>query len=132
MPDAQMTSEAVCGLDCGACEIRRLPFDPEAADRAVTWYRSMGWLKEDEGVSEALARSMYCKGCLGDRAVHWSADCWILKCCVDTKGLKSCSACESFPCGRLTEWSKQDASYGRAYERLFALRAAASAGGTDA
>lgn len=131
MSDARESSLAACGLDCGSCDIRRLPSDPEAADRVVVWYRSKGWLGEHEGVSEAIARSMYCNGCLGDRTVHWSADCWILKCCVDGKGLKSCSACESFPCTALTSWSKQNASYGQAFERLCVLRAGGSLSGID-
>ncbi len=70
---------AVCGLDCGGCDIRRVPNDPEAAQRVVTWFKQKGWLKEDEGVHEVIERSMYCMGCRGDRLIHWSPECWILK-----------------------------------------------------
>jgi len=83
---------AACGLDCGSCEIRLLPTDEKAAREAIDWYRQQGWLKEDEGLAEALARKMYCCGCHGDRSIHWSADCWILHCCVDERGLPHCSA----------------------------------------
>ena len=118
---------AVCGLDCGPCTIRRLPFDAEAAEEVVTWFKKQGWLKEDEGVAEALERSMYCRGCHGDRTLHWGSDCWILLCCVDQKGLRHCSECDVFPCERLEEWSQQNASYRGAMQRLLEMHAA----GTD-
>jgi hypothetical protein len=126
MAEPEMIS--ACGLDCEPCAIRRFPFDEAAASKVVAWYRKMGWLREDEGVAEAVARKMGCRGCQGDREVHWSADCWILRCCVDEKGLQHCAECSDFPCDRLAERSKTDESYGRAFARLQGLRAA-SAGG---
>jgi hypothetical protein len=118
---------AACGLDCEACEIRRVPFDAEAAQSVVARFREQGWLEADEGVTEILARRMYCKGCHGDREVHWSPDCWILHCCVDDKGLQDCSECEAFPCDRLHQWSSQNDGYGRALQRLQQLKAEHSA-----
>ncbi len=120
---------AACGLDCGGCSIRRLPFDEDAAAECIAWYRRMGWLTPDEGTAEAIERKMYCRGCKGDRSVHWSVnedgdvDCWILVCCVDEKGLEFCSECSEFPCDRLVEWSKGSADYRAAFDRLGALRA---------
>ena len=113
---------SVCGLDCGSCSIRRLPFDEDAAAEAIAWYKKQGWLKEKEGLAEAVERSMYCCGCHGDRSIHWSADCWILQCCVDEKHLKHCSECDTFPCDRLVDWSKTDESYGKALVRLQTMR----------
>jgi len=109
---------AVCGLDCGGCDIRRAPADPDAAQRVVAWFRQMGWLEEDEGIAEVIERRMYCQGCRGDRSVHWSADCWILKCCVDDKRLEYCYECDTFPCGELVEWAQQNANYTQALDRL--------------
>lgn len=109
---------AVCGLDCGRCPIRRFPTDPDAAEGVIKWYRDMGWLEEDEGVAEAVERTMYCTGCHGDRTVHWSADCWILQCCVDDRGLQFCYQCEEFPCERLEEWATQNEGYAEALQRL--------------
>ena len=122
MPKDREPLIAACGLDCGTCEIRLLPEDEQAADSAVAWYRGQGWLKEAEGVAEAIARKMYCRGCHGDRSIHWSADCWILHCCVDDKGLQHCSECPEFPCPRLVEWSRQNDGYARALQRLQAMR----------
>jgi len=109
---------AVCGLDCGPCEIRRAPNEPDAAQRLVAWFKKERWLKEDEGMNEVIERRMYCMGCRGDRSVHWSSDCWILKCCVDDKGHEFCYECVSFPCERLSEWAKQNDDYSQALQRL--------------
>jgi hypothetical protein len=116
---------AACGLDCGSCEIRLAPVDPAAAKAVVDWFRQQGWLAGDEGMAQVIERRMYCTGCLGDRDTHWSADCWILDCCVDQRGLSNCSECEAFACDRLVEWAGQNEGYGAAPGRLRALHAAA-------
>lgn len=113
---------AACGLDCQGCTIRRAPEDPKAAEELVIWLKERKLLAAHEGLAEVLERKMYCCGCLGDRASHWSPDCWILVCCVDTRRLKNCSQCSEFPCGRLEEWAKGDEGYERALERLKRLR----------
>jgi hypothetical protein len=112
---------AVCGLDCGGCDIRLLPTDSQAAQRVLDWFRQMEWLQEGEGIAEAIERRMYCQGCRGDRTVHWSADCWILHCCVDERGLTSCHECPVFPCERLTQWAEQNTRYTQALRRLQAM-----------
>lgn len=124
MPDESLI--AVCGLDCGACDIRRAPFDEEAARAVVTWYREQGWLEEDEGLEQALSRGMYCMGCHGERSLHWSPDCWILQCCVDDRGLQHCSECDVFPCERLREWAGENDGYAQALQRLQRMRAEGS------
>jgi len=113
---------AVCGLDCGSCDIFRVPNDPEAARGVAEWFRQRGWIKEGEGAEDVVKRAPYCLGCRGDRAVHWSPDCWILKCCVDERGLDHCSECSEFPCERLSEWAKMNDGYSRAFERLKRMR----------
>ena len=112
---------AACGLDCGNCSIRRFPFNEAAATEAIPWYRSQGWLKDTDGVAEAIEKGLVCHGCHGDRAAHWSDDCWILHCCVDQQKLTHCSECSAFPCERLVRWSKTDASYEQALKRLEAM-----------
>jgi len=91
----------------------------------VQWFRKEGWLADDEGMQQAIERKMYCTGCLGDRDTHWSADCWILDCCVDQRGLSNCSECDAFACDRLVDWAGQNEGYGAALARLRGLRAAA-------
>jgi len=108
----------VCGLDCGDCDLRKAPTDAEAAERVVAWFREEGWLQTGEGMSEVIERSMYCKGCRGDRSVHWSPDCWILQCCVDEKGLEFCYECDVFPCERLEKRAGESPRYAEALNRL--------------
>jgi len=120
---------AACGLDCESCGIRRIPFDDKAAEGCVAWFHDMGWLKPEEGKAEIIERGMYCKGCKGDRSVHWntnddgSVSCGILECCVDQKGLQFCSECGDFPCDRLVGWSKENEKYGEAFDRLKTMHA---------
>jgi hypothetical protein len=116
---------AACGLDCSSCVIRLGPTDPAAAKTVVDWFRREGWLAEGEGMAHVVERKMYCTGCLGDRDTHWSAECWILACCVDEWGLSNCSECDAFACQRLEEWSGEYEGYRDAIARLRGLHAAA-------
>ena len=60
------------------------------------------WLKENEGVAEAIERKIYCNGCQGDRSVHWSDNCQIMLCCVDEKHKQHCGLCsELLSCEKL-------------------------------
>jgi hypothetical protein len=110
---------AVCGLDCGTCEIRLAPTDPEAAEVVVAWFREMGWLDEHEGIAEIIERGMYCKGCREDRSLHWSPDCPLLTCCVDEKHLEHCAQCAEFVCEKLEAFANDGQAHHRdAVERL--------------
>lgn len=122
MEETERQMIGVCGLDCGGCDIRRVPTDPEAAEHVAAWFKKMGWLKEGEGIPDVVRKSPYCKGCRGNRSVHWSADCWILICCVDEKGLEFCYQCDTFPCERLSDWGEQNARYTQALDRLKQMR----------
>ena len=113
---------AACGLDCKGCAIRRAPEDPEAAEELIRWLKALKLLAPGEGLAEVIEKKMYCRGCLADRSLHWSPDCWILICCVDTRGHENCSQCEEFPCRRLEEWAGGDEGYGKALEKLKRLR----------
>lgn len=110
---------AVCGLDCGACDIRLVPIDQDAARRVVAWFHKMAWLEEDEGVAEIIERGMYCFGCRGDRSVHWTPDCPLLICCVDERGLEHCAQCDEFVCEKLEAFASDgQQSHKEAVERL--------------
>jgi hypothetical protein len=114
---------AVCGLDCESCDIRTAPDDPEAAKRLVAWFKKEGWLKETEGIEEICERSMYCRGCRGDRSVHWTPDCPVLICCVDEKGVEFCYQCDDFPCDQLTKWADQSEQHSHGLNRLKTMKA---------
>jgi len=113
---------AVCGLDCGSCDIRQVPVDPNAARKVIAWFKEMGWHKEGEDIQSVVDKAPYCRGCRGDRAVHWSSNYWISKCCVDDKGLEFCYECTCFPCNRIVEWSEGSERYWRALEFLKKLK----------
>ena len=55
----------------------------------------------DEGITEVIEQGMYCRGCRGDRSLHWSPDCPILLCCVDERHLEHCAQCKDFLCETL-------------------------------
>jgi len=101
----------VCGLDCEQCDIRWASDDPKLALKIADWLRQNWSL-------QVRTENVHCSGCKGDRAKHWSADCWILQCCIDMKGLESCCQCQDFPCSRLNEWAKGDKRYENALGRL--------------
>lgn len=98
-------------MDCGGCDIFQASNDPEVAQQIVDWF------KKERDVEVKLG-DVRCSGCKGDRAKHWSPDCWILKCCVDEKGLAFCCECEDFPCEKFSEWAKGSERYGKALNRL--------------
>lgn len=102
---------APCGLDCAVCDIYLAQTDHEVRRRMIRWFR------EHRGI-EVREEDMRCDGCRGDRARHWSPDCWILKCCVDGRRLEYCSQCGDFACSRLQEWAARHEDYGRALARL--------------
>jgi hypothetical protein len=104
-----------CGLDCEECEIRLASDHPELARRIADWLCQHGYPR-------VRSENVHCSGCKGDRAKHWSADCWILLCCVDKKGLEFCYECQTFPCDRLNEWAKTDNRYEEALDRLKDIR----------
>ena len=102
---------AACGLNCTECDIRLATDDSEIAQQTADWFdRELGIKLKVEDIR--------CEGCKGDRARHWSADCWILRCCVDDKGLEFCYECEDFPCQQLNEWASGSERYSDALERL--------------
>ena len=107
---------AVCGLICTGCDIMEATNNPEIAKGIANWFKNE--LKED-----VKPEDITCAGCKGDRDIHWSADCWILKCCVDDKGLEFCSECGDFPCDKLVDWSKENGRYAEALDRLNEMKA---------
>jgi hypothetical protein len=102
---------AVCGLDCGGCDILQATSHPEIAKKIADWFKK-------ERNEDVKLEDIHCSGCKGDRTNHWSPNCWILQCCVDNKGLGFCYECGEFPCDKLVEWSKTGKDYGKALNRL--------------
>ena len=106
---------AACGLDCTNCDIREATRNPKLAQSIADWFK-------DELGEVVHVEDVHCAGCWGERAQHWSADCWILQCCVDRKRLAFCYQCEVFPCQRLGIWAQGSERYTKALERLRHLK----------
>ncbi len=104
-----------CGINCGNCDIRLAPGNKEIAGRLAKGFSEKGI------IPDATPYMFRCGGCRGDKENHWSANCWILKCCVDEKGYDNCSRCSDFPCSKLEEWSTQNERYVKAMNRLESL-----------
>jgi hypothetical protein len=102
---------AVCGLECHKCDILEATNDPKTAQDIVDWFRK-------ERNEDVKLEDIHCSGCRGDRGKHWSADCWILQCCQDKKGLQFCHQCDEFACDKLVEWSRGSRRYADALSRL--------------
>jgi len=89
---------APCGLDCSICRIHLALNDREIANQLTGNFIS-------QGHKDAKPEWFHCAGCPGDRVDHWSADCQILKCCVDEKHLQHCDQCPKFVCERLERFA---------------------------
>ncbi|MFW6197182.1 MAG: DUF3795 domain-containing protein [Thermoplasmatota archaeon] len=113
---------SACGLECKKCSIYLAHSDEGVAHEVMDWFIDMGWLEGDVEIEEFMDDGPYCMGCHGDRETHWSPDCWILRCCVDEKGLDNCSECDQFSCERLEEWAEKDEIYSEGLERLKELK----------
>lgn len=103
-----------CGIDCSTCDIFEASSEPAIARKIADWFKTTM-------NQEIKPEDIFCEGCKGDRNRHWSADCWILKCCVDTKGLEHCNQCDEFLCDRLEKWALTDVGYMSALEYLKGL-----------
>lgn len=106
---------ACCGLDCTECDMRLAVGKPELQREIADWFR-------DNLHKEIDPATVGCTWCRGEREGHWSADCWILKCCVDLRGRDTCASCPEFPCPKLVDWAGQNDRYADALARLRELR----------
>jgi len=102
---------ATCGLLCHKCDIFLAIDDKNLVKKIAEWFN-------ENGYSDIKPKDIHCKGCKGNKDKHWSPDCWIIKCCVDEKGLEFCYECKDFPCEKLQKWSKKNDGYRQAFERL--------------
>jgi hypothetical protein len=107
---------APCGIDCATCQIFIAANDPQQAERLAESWRA-------GGRPQSKAEWFQCQGCRGDEAKLWSEDCLIRKCCMDEKGLESCSQCEDFPCETLERWTARPEHHAAAFKRLKEMKA---------
>ena len=73
---------AVCGLNCGKCDIFLAPNNPKIAEELVIGFNGM-W----ESVKPS---DFHCSTCRGSRVNCWTEECRIRECCFDKKNLNYC------------------------------------------
>ena len=118
---------AACGVDCNECGSYKVTMenDMESAEGLVAWYRSTGWIGEDEGAEAVMAKNPLCKGC-------WNTtdDCFF-KCgcgsrdfriCCTEKQINHCGECSDFPCAHYQEWVSWTEHHEKAMAHLLSLR----------
>ena len=79
------------------------------------------WFKEKRGL-DLTPDEIRCDGCTGSLDRHWSPDCGMMLCARD-RGVKLCSECPSFVCGRLEAFARDGMDHhSRTVENLKRMR----------
>ena len=120
---------AACGIDCNECgQYKVTAFrDMEEAKGLAGWYRSMGWIGENEGGEAVMAKNPLCKGCW-----YITEDCFF-KCgcghhdfrvCCTERQINHCGECADFPCAHYLEWANWEGAehHKKVMEQLLAAR----------
>lgn len=112
---------AACGLDCNACDLYKAAFDPRSAANLVDWFRSRGWIGEDEGAEAVQRQAPFCMGCWDVTAKQWCGDCNLRGCCEE-KAHPHCGECADFPCKDYRAWTVGQVHHQAAMEFLMTRR----------
>ena len=119
---------AACGIDCSECASYKatVEHDMNAAEQLAGWYRSRGWIGENEGARAVMAKNPLCKGCR-----NMTDDCFFkhecsnpdFRGCCDGRRISHCGECDDFPCAQYEKWASQNDFYKKAMKNLLAFRA---------
>lgn len=126
---------AACGVDCNECASYKVTMerDINAAELLVDWYRSMGWIGENEGAEAIMEKAPLCKGCW-----HTPNDDCFFKCgcgsrdfriCCTEKQINHCGECNEFPCEDYKEFASWHEGHQKAMDYLISLRNNTYSGG---
>lgn len=121
---------AACGIDCNKCGSYKVAMeqDLKAAEGLVSWYRSAGWIRQDEGVEAVMKKNPLCKGCWNTTddcffncGCHPSRD---FRICCKEKKINHCGECDGFPCGHYLEWANWEGAehHKKVMEHLLSLK----------
>ena len=118
---------AACGIDCSECGQYKVTAEQDlgAAELLVEWFKSQGWIGENEGAEAVLKKNPLCKGCwyITDDC-FWKCGCGSVDfriCCKDRQ-ISHCGECFDFPCENYEKWSEWHESHKKAKEHLMSLR----------
>jgi hypothetical protein len=118
---------AACGVDCGDCAQYKVTMeqDMKAAEALAPWFKSQGWIGEDENAEAVMKKAPLCRGCWDKTAVFWglSGSCGqcILRACCEEKQINHCGECGSFPCSAYMDWVADLDHHKKALEYLLSL-----------
>ena len=98
---------AACGIDCNECGQYKVTLyqDRESAEDMIPWFRSMGWIGENEGNEAVLKRSPLCKGCWSDFVFCGNNSHCFNSCCTEKK-INNCGECSDFPCKKCVDFMR--------------------------
>ena len=122
---------AACGIDCAECAQYKVTMhhDAQAAELLADWFKSQGWIAENEGADAVLKKSPLCKGCWNiTDDCFWKCGCGKIDfrvCCTEKK-IAHCGECSEFPCEHYVKWKEMHESHVKAMERLMAFKTEAS------
>jgi hypothetical protein len=88
-----MLNIASCGLNCGECaayKATQANDTEKLSELASKWGRDRGFTAQD----------MLCDGCTSDRVYKGCTSCAVRNCARE-QGIKVCSQCGEYPCGKL-------------------------------
>ena len=114
---------AVCGIDCNECGHYKIGHDLKAAEYLVEYFRSGGWIGENDGAEEILQKVPLCRGCWDKTNIRTydCANCFLRACCEERQ-LNHCGECDDFPCGKYIEFVGDFDHHKRAMEYLLSLK----------
>ena len=120
---------AACGVDCNECGQYKITseHDLKEAEGLVCWFRSMGWIGENEGTEAIMKKAPLCKGCWNiTDDCFWKCiggSCGLRTCCEEMK-INHCGECGDFPCEHYKEFADENNDWHKkAMEHLMSLRA---------
>ena len=118
---------APCGVDCSECGQYKVTMEKDegAAELLAEWFRSQGWIGENEGGEAVMRKAPLCKGCrdITDDC-FWSCGCGSVdfRVCCDERQIDHCGECSVFPCEHYLEWASWHESHKKAMEYLLSLK----------
>lgn len=118
---------SACGVNCNECGQYKVTVekDIKSAEALVGWFRSMGWIGENEGAEAVMKKSPLCKGCWNTTDdCFWKCGCGTIDfriCCIE-KQISHCGECGEFPCGHYIKWIDNLNHHKKAMVYLLSLR----------
>ena len=115
---------AACGIDCNECNLYKITMeqDIKAAESVVGWFKSRGWIGEDEGAEAVMNKNPLCTGCWNiTDDCFWKCGCHNIdfRICCNERQINHCGECSDFPC---EDYSAFAVGHEKAMERLLSIR----------